>query len=189
MTTIGSHGKVQIGDEDVTDLVEPTLTLTMRDRLSTIFHRQRALQAHLHDGVDPADFEPEERSRYIKDQMLALMDELHEMLAEMAWKPWSSDKTKFNRDAYIREAVDAMHFLVNLVLAAGATADEFYAVFMEKNDVNWNRHMKPGESYNASEGKCPCGRALDDYPGQNVNIRGTVYHNASCELIPSVKVS
>lgn len=162
--------------------------LARRDRLAQIVERQRSLQAHLHGGVDPADFEPEKRAEYIRGQVIALSDEIHEALAEVAWKPWSSDKSKFNRDAYVRELIDAFHFMLNLFIVAGVSPDELYVVFREKNDVNWSRHKKPGESYNASEGKCPCGRSLDDYSGKNVTVMGVIYHSLECPELGSVEV-
>lgn len=154
------------------------ITVIARDRLSQMFYRQRALQKHLHGGVDPATFEPQKRSDYIRTQVLALVAELMESLDEVAWKPWSANKTKFNREAFIRELVDAQHFLVNLGIAADVTDEEFWEAFVAKNDVNWQRHFE--HKYDNSN-KCPCGRALDDYPGQNVTIQEITYHSLKCE--------
>lgn len=158
------------------------IQISVRDRLDQIFYRQLGLQKHLHQGTDPKDMEPARRSEYVRMQILALQAELFEMLDEIAWKAWSSDKEKFNREAFIREGIDVAHFLINLLLAAGVDADEFFRVFKEKNDVNWLRHFKPG-TYDNSD-KCPCGRALDDYVEEK-HVRlldgdSRVFHGENC---------
>src|ERR1700753_629968 len=119
-----------------------TIHVEKRDRLDEMFYRQRGLQTHLHGGVDPATFVDEQRSEYIRMQLLALVAELFEALDETAWKAWSKDKKKFNREAFINELVDAMHFLVNLGIAADVNPEEFMTAFRRKNDINWLRHMK-----------------------------------------------
>lgn len=155
-----------------------SITVVARDRLSQMFYRQRALQKHLHGGVDPSTFEPIRRSDYVRTQVLALVAELMEAMDEVAWKPWSSDKTKFNREAFIKELVDAQHFLVNLGIAADVTDEEFWAAFVAKNDVNWQRHFE--HKYDNSN-KCPCGRAMDDYAEEgHVILLGRKYHHEDC---------
>lgn len=165
-----------------------TIEVTARDRLDQMFYRQRGLQSHLHEGVDPATFPPEKRSEYIRMQILALQAELFEALDEVGWKAWSKDKAKFNREAFLRELVDVQHFLINLAIAADATADEFFDAFKEKNDVNWLRHMAHG--YDNSN-KCPCGRAMDDYV-EALHVEGpdgVMYHGPHCEQLYQARVS
>lgn len=159
------------------------INVHLRSELEIMFKRQLELQKHLHEGVDPQHFLEVERGDYIRGQLLALMDELHEAMAEVAWKPWSSDKSKFNREAYLGELIDAWHFMINLVLVAGFGPEEFFKKFMEKNNVNWARHMKPGTYDNTN--KCPCGRALDDYPTDLFVFKGVEYHSKTCPSIPT----
>ena len=111
--------------------------------------------------TDPAQLSDEDRAEFIRWNMLALEDELHEALAEVGWKPWATSK-HLNYDAYKSELVDAFHFFMNLMLAAGIGADEFLASYRRKREVNITRQR---DGYNGVDGKCPvCHRDLND-PG------------------------
>ena len=126
--------------------------------LHLIFDRQLKLQKESF-GVDPDDLSDEERIEFIKNMVLAATDELHEALNEVGWKPWASSR-HINRDAYVGELIDVMHFLVNLFLAVGATADEVETRYQMKADKNARRQL---EGYDGVANKCPdCRRAYDD---------------------------
>jgi len=126
--------------------------------LKMIFEKQLELQTRSY-GVDPSTLEGEDRRRYIVDMTTALTDELHEALAETGWKPWATSR-HFNRDAYLNELIDALHFLVNLMLVAGANPTEIAGRYLEKNALNAARQQA---GYDGVTGKCNnCGRALDD---------------------------
>lgn len=128
--------------------------------LEEIFERQAKLQRDSF-GINPADMDPEARSQYIKDMVLAATDELHEALAEVGWKPWATSR-HLNKDAFIGELVDVLHFLVNLWLAAGATPQQVRDRYIEKSIRNARRQS---DGYDGISGKCPeCKRAFDD-PG------------------------
>ena len=108
---------------------------------------------------DPAGLTDEERAEFIRWNVLALEDELHEALAEVGWKPWASSR-HLNRDAFKGELVDAFHFMMNLMLAAEIDADEFLEAYRSKRDKNAKRQS---DGYDGISGKCPgCKRALDD---------------------------
>lgn len=110
-------------------------------------------------GQDPKTLSDPEKLEWIRWNMLALMDELHEALAETGWKPWAKSK-HIERNAYVSELVDAFHFLMNLMLVVDCSADEFLAKYFEKRDVNVARQA---EGYDGVTGKCQkCKRALDD---------------------------
>ena len=110
-------------------------------------------------GQDPKTLDDEGKLEWIRWNMLALMDELHEALAETGWKPWAKSK-HVTRDAYVSELVDAFHFLMNLMLVVDCDADEFLAKYFEKRGINARRQA---EGYDGVAGKCPdCKRALDD---------------------------
>lgn len=130
----------------------------MYDSLTAIFDMQAAAQTE-HFGGHPADLPAETRIQFIKDMVLAAEDELHEALAEVGWKPWATTR-HINREAFIGELVDVQHFIINLLLAAGCDAHEFFIRFEEKNRRNRQRQV---DGYDGIAGKCPvCNRALDD---------------------------
>lgn len=126
--------------------------------LDLIFERQAELQRKSF-GLELSELNEEQRANFIKDMILAATDELHEALAEVGWKPWATSR-HLNRDAFIGELIDVLHFWTNLALAAGATPDEIRERYMEKADRNAKRQA---EGYDGVWGKCAeCNRALDD---------------------------
>lgn len=132
------------------------------DRLQDIFDRQVSLQREAY-GLDMEALAAREisevRIQQIKNNVLALTDELHEALNEAGWKPWATSR-HVNERAFQGEIVDALHFLINLYVLGGGTPDTLYDQYREKNDKNRKRQQ---DGYDGIQGKCPgCKRALDD---------------------------
>jgi hypothetical protein len=110
-------------------------------------------------GIPVNDLTQEDRVRYIKDMVLALTDELHEVLGEVGWKPWATSR-HINEMAYRAELVDVWHFFMNLMLAVGMTPNELYEGYVAKRKINVDR-QKSG--YDGVSTKCfSCRRAYDD---------------------------
>lgn len=145
----------------------------MQDWLDSQSELQRKMPSphptDLFDDYDPDhpihDSEPTDADRYPAIQFLhwnvtALTDELHELLAEVGWKPWAKSR-HINLEAARGEAIDAMHFLANIFLALGLNdADDIMNRYHEKHKKNAKRQE---EGYDGVSTKCPnCHRALDD---------------------------
>lgn len=114
-------------------------------------------------GYTIADMSLDQKIQYIKDMVLALEDEAHEVLGEVSWKPWANDKF-INRREYIKELVDLEHFVANLLIAVECTDEEFWAAYQDKMDVNRERQRRSG-GYSSRVGvtKCQgCARSFDD---------------------------
>lgn len=110
-------------------------------------------------GNDPSALETNEQLDWIRWNMLALEDELHEALAETGWKPWAKSK-HVNRDAFVGELVDAFHFFMNLMLVVDCSAEELLDKYFQKRRVNQQRQA---DGYDGVSTKCvTCRRALDD---------------------------
>lgn len=99
------------------------------DKLDSIFELQQQLQEKLEVTYD---------QNYINVMSLALQQELHEALRETPWRPWKKQAT-FNRQNYLNELADALHFYVNLCLASGITSDELFEAYVSKNKENHDR--------------------------------------------------
>lgn len=126
--------------------------------LKTIFDRQLKLQRDSF-GIDPGQMSEDAKIQYIRDMILAATDELHEALNETGWKPWASSR-HINREAFVGELIDVMHFMVNLWLAVDATPEEIEQKYLAKANKNAKRQA---DGYNGVDGKCTiCGRAFDD---------------------------
>ena len=130
------------------------MTYEFRDALADQLELQK--QAY---KKDPTKLDEEERADFIRWNVLALEDELHEALAETGWKPWATSR-HLNREAFKGEMVDALHFFMNLLIAADIDADEFLEGYQAKRLKNIKRQE---EGYDGVSSKCPhCKRALDD---------------------------
>jgi dimeric dUTPase (all-alpha-NTP-PPase superfamily) len=142
------------------------------DRLTEMLKAQRALQVDSFKQ-DPCLLEGEERIEFIRWNVLALEDELHEMLQETGWKPWATSR-HVNADAAIKEMIDAWHFFMNLLLAimgpeigidlvVGRIPEEvftdiFVVRYLDKVKVNAQRQK---DGYDGLTGKCvKCHRDL-----------------------------
>lgn len=136
-------------------------------QLYRMMHRQFDLQVNSFKN-DPRQMTREQRIEFIHWNNTALIDELHEMLGEIGWKPWASSK-HIHTDTALKEMVDAFHFFMNILLALycqmdddmGAStdieddtslmADDFVMRYFSKAGVNEARQE---EGYDGVTGKC-----------------------------------
>lgn len=132
------------------------------DRLCDMLEAQLKLQRELGNRIDAMD--DEERIRYLKDNVIALISELNEFLGEIGWKPWASSR-HINRFAAFGELRDAWQFLMNLMLATLDRSPSMIAAQLEtelylKHSVNRARHES---GYDGIADKCPsCKRDLGE---------------------------
>ena len=119
--------------------------------LKTIMNTQKALQERL--GYNFETMTDEQRAVFMRDHRGYLADEVAEALYEMpfykSWKDYSMMTDSAKAEAWKKvkmELVDALHFFVNLLLAAGFTSDELYQMYMAKNREN---HRRQDEGYTA----------------------------------------
>lgn len=125
--------------------------------LAEMFTAQWELQVDGFD-VDPQALRGEERAEYVRWNALALIAELTEALEEVGWKPWASDRS-ISPELFLKELVDAFHFLVNLALVAGGelrltpweTGTYFADLYASKRQTNLDRQL---EGYTGTD-KCP----------------------------------
>lgn len=149
------------------------------DLLSGIWTAQEEFQLRL--GHDVRMMTGAQRMEYIRLNILALEDELHEALAETNWKPWSKAEPGF-RDvsAYQGELIDCLCFLVNLMLVSGMTYDEAADRYAAKMSVN---HARQDAGYDGSD-KCDhCKRALDEPQARSLRLtdgQGFTFCSGEC---------
>jgi len=131
---------------------------------------QRNLQLEAY-GLAPDKMDVDTKIEYIKTMILAGTDELHELLAELDWKPWTQGERKINYDGAKKEIVDLWHFVLNIMLALDMSTDELYRMYMTKRRVNADRQKN---GYDGRSTKCPgCSRALEDVTLQDIKLPGT----------------
>lgn len=99
---------------------------------------------------------------YLRWNMLAVDDELAEMRQAISWKPWQHDAPYADREEVIKEAVDVLHFVANIIVAAGGTDEELNKFYLEKMEKNRQRQLN-GYKVKDVGVKCSlCTRAIDD---------------------------
>lgn len=122
-----------------------------------IYQAQKQLQEETY-GYDFDGMSDEDRIQFIKNMAFALEDEVHEAVNETGWKPWQTSR-HINHEAYREELIDAFHFLLNLIIAAGIDPEVFVNLFFAKQRKNRARQLN---GYDGVMGKCPkCKRSFD----------------------------
>jgi len=80
----------------------------------------------------------------LKTFVIALADESFEMLHLLNWKPWKNEK-ELDIDALKEEAIDALHFLLQIFILLGMDADEVLKCYKEKLEENYRRQREKVE--------------------------------------------
>lgn len=140
--------------------------------MTVLFNKWLQKTRQLQTDVYKADYgkfagdAPEELNyliEYIRWNMLAIDDELAEVRQAISWKPWQHDEPYADRKEIIKECVDVLHFVANILCAAGATDEELDAEYLAKMQKNADR-QRNGYRVLDDGMKCTsCFRALDDY--------------------------
>ena len=116
------------------------------DKLDMLFKKQYDLQVQgMH--YDFANMTTEQRAAYVKEYTMHCEHELHEALQEIPFfKPWKrydkDDESEKNTVMWAKarkEFVDALHFFLCVAIGLGFTSDELYAMYCDKNAVNYER--------------------------------------------------
>lgn len=123
-------------------------------RFSDWIESTAELQARFFEG-DPADFNQEEVIQFLIWNSFAVEDELHEMMQEIGWKPWATSN-HINREAALKEMVDLLHFVGNILRALRVTGKELTIAYKAKQFKNAMRQV---DGYDGVKDKCgECGR-------------------------------
>ncbi|WJZ48543.1 MazG-like nucleotide pyrophosphohydrolase [Actinomycetia phage DSL-LC01] len=140
--------------------------------MNQLFNNWLATTKKLQEDVYGANYEelhsdsPENLRKlveYMRWNMLAIDDELAEVRKAISWKPWQHDDPYADRNEILKECVDVLHFVANILVASGATDAELDAEYLKKMQVNADRQKK-GYKVLQDGVKCrACFRALDDY--------------------------
>jgi len=117
--------------------------------LDKMLQKQKELQERL--GYDIDGMDTEDRAAYIKEFSIHLTQELHELLYEIPffkkWKTYSNmseEEINASWAAAKKEYIDMLHFMLNIGLALGFSAEEMHDMYMSKNKEN---HKRQDEGY------------------------------------------
>lgn len=115
------------------------------DRLLEMWHQQyefmKLLQEKRGFPQFPVDITTKEGQKFLKGITHECMGELFEANQELknSKAHRATEITNLDRDAYLEELVDSLHFFFEIAIASGISVTELYAAYMKKGDVNTNR--------------------------------------------------
>lgn len=114
--------------------------------LEVIFERQKQLMDKYHDiesknlGYEAPqgvlDLHNPQHQQRLKDFAWRITEEIGEAMNCLKNKPWKQTHMPTDEVHYAEELVDAFHFMVELLIHSGFTAESLVAMYLDKNDVN-----------------------------------------------------
>ena len=118
------------------------------DRLEHMFDLQNKLQERL--GTWDKIRCPADKQAFLNQNFLAMFEETVEIMRETPYK--NPEYTQFgwkrtqigDKNKLLNELSDIFHFLMNICIANGFTAEDFYAEYCKKNNVN---HVRQDTGY------------------------------------------
>lgn len=118
----------------------------MEDRLQEMFKKQQELMIRLkvktRSTGELSAMTPEQMEDLTDETRViafALLDEVHEMIRELNWKPWKKTLKPVDLEKVQKELIDAWHFLIELSLMWGLSAERVQELYLEKNKENHQR--------------------------------------------------
>lgn len=115
------------------------------DMLRAIFNRQKELEEKYH-GIEKANgalvqelplkldtFQGQERARLL---IYRIAEELFEAGNCLRNKAWKQSQVPVDIDHFLEEISDAVHFVIQLYIELGLTAEDFASLYLKKSEVN-----------------------------------------------------
>lgn len=100
----------------------------------------------------------EQQIAFIKEQFIAVIAEMVELLDETSWKPWAS-ASFVNTELLKKEGIDVLHFVANILCAIGVDDRELSSDYLGKMEVNRQRQLN---MYSGLEKCVICKRSIED---------------------------
>ena len=106
------------------------------DQLRELFRMQEALNTRI--GVITDGMSEAEQTKWVLNYCRAMSQELAELTDSVPWKWWAKYQQFDSQNARV-EVVDMLHFLISLAQVLGLSADDVFAAYVKKNEVNLRR--------------------------------------------------
>ena len=113
------------------------------DKLNEMFNIQKKLQVKLrvYDKIKNKS----DKQQYVNQMLLAIFEETVEVMRKTSYKNpkfvkfgWKKNQ-KWDNNKFKEEIIDLWHFLINLCLICGMDSDEFFKIYLSKNEENFKR--------------------------------------------------
>jgi dimeric dUTPase (all-alpha-NTP-PPase superfamily) len=112
------------------------LRMEKPDQLRELFRMQKSLNERI--GVKTDGMNDEEKTKWILNYCRAMSQEMAELTDSVPWKWWAKYQ-KFDEQNARVEVVDLFHFLISMAQVLGMSADDVFAAYVKKNEVNFKR--------------------------------------------------
>ncbi len=110
--------------------------MTKPDQLRELWRMQDALNKRI--GVNTQGMSDEEKTKWLLNYSRAMTQEIAELVDSVPWKWWAKYQ-KFDEQNARVEVVDLFHFLISMAQVLGMSADDVFAAYLKKNEVNFKR--------------------------------------------------
>lgn len=120
------------------------------DQLQELFRMQEALNERI--GVQTRQMSDDQKVAWVLNYCRAMTQELAELTDSVPWKWWAKYQ-KFDVQNARVEVVDLFHFLISTAQVLGMSADDVFAAYVKKNEVNFKRQEGGYSEKNAEDSK------------------------------------
>lgn len=110
--------------------------MSEHDQLRELFRMQRSLNERI--GVHTDRMDEAAKVEWVLNYCRAMSQEIAELTDSVPWKWWAKYQ-KFDVQNARVEVVDLFHFLISLAQVLGMSADDVFAAYVKKNQVNFER--------------------------------------------------
>src|SRR5205809_4063575 len=110
--------------------------MSSKCQLQEIFRMQEELNQRI--GVNTDTLTEEEKVKWLLNYTRAMTQEIAELTDSVPWKWWAKYQ-KFDEQNARVEVVDLFHFLISMAQVLGMSADDVFAAYVKKNEVNFKR--------------------------------------------------
>jgi dimeric dUTPase (all-alpha-NTP-PPase superfamily) len=108
------------------------------DQLRELFRMQQALNERI--GVRTQGMTEADQTHWVLNYCRAMSQEIAELTDSVPWKWWAKYQNFDAQNARV-EVVDLFHFLISLAQVLGMSADDVFAAYVKKNEVNFQRQQ------------------------------------------------
>lgn len=117
----------------------------MTDKLQKMWEQQLEFMNLLREKRGfpefPVDIRSKSGQKFLKSITYECMGELFEANQELKNSKThrATEITDLDKEAYLEELIDSLHFFFEIVIASGITLDEMYDAYMRKGVKNFDR--------------------------------------------------
>ena len=115
------------------------------EKFNVMFEQQKGFLELLRDErgfpTFPLNLSEKKNQQFLKSLAHECMHELFEsnMLLKNAKSHRSTEINDFDRDAYMEELSDVLHYLIGILIYSGISCEEMYKMYMKKGQINLDR--------------------------------------------------